>query len=216
MKYKAVLFDFDGVIGRTTEDNYLAWARAFRAVGIRLGKKDYFLNEGLDPSGVAVRELAKNGRPADQAGAIINLKEKFYRQNNRFKVYPGIPGLVRKMKQKYKLAVVTGAGRERFNKTMPAGLRRCFSVLVSGGEAAKPKPSPEPYLAAARKLRVSEADCLVVENAPLGIEAAKKAKMACVAITSTLAGKWLSRADYIVKDVKELGELIEKLEKVQG
>lgn len=212
MKYKAILFDFDGVIGKTAEDNYHAWARAFRSVGIRMDKKDYFLNEGLNTAGVAARELKKNGLPPDKSGEIVRLKEKFYQETNRFRLYPGIPGLLRKMKPKYKLAVVTGAGLERFERTMPGNLMGYFDAVISGDKVRSPKPSPEPYLTAASELRLSAQDCLVVENAPLGIKAAKKANMTCIAIASTLAGKWLSGADYIVKDIKELCGLIKTIE----
>ena len=48
MNYKAVLVDFDGVIGKTMEDNYNAWANALNTVGISMDKNDYFLLEGLN------------------------------------------------------------------------------------------------------------------------------------------------------------------------
>ena len=68
----------------------------------------------------------------------------------------------------------------------------------------KGKPYPDSYLTAAKKLRVKPTECIVVENAPYGIKAAKSAKMFCIAVTTSLPKQYLKQADIICKKVSEV------------
>ena len=95
-----------------------------------------------------------------------------------------------------------------------------FDTIVTGEMTIKNKPNPDPYKLAARKLNSLSSQCLVFENAPLGIIAAKKAKMTCVAITNTNNKKDLSNADYVInrysdiyidKEIKKKLNLNEKI-----
>jgi beta-phosphoglucomutase len=86
-------------------------------------------------------------------------------------------------------------------------LRRYFTCLVSGDHVSKPKPHPEIYLKAARKLRVPPGECLAFEDSFVGIEAAKRAGMICVGIGSTFPLAELRRkthADLVVKGFTQL------------
>jgi beta-phosphoglucomutase-like phosphatase (HAD superfamily) len=69
---------------------------------------------------------------------------------------------------------------------------------------SRAKPYPDPYLAAARQLRLDPRQCAVIENAPLGIEAARNAGMYCIAVQTTLGKEYLSAADCILQDINEL------------
>jgi len=68
--YSAVLFDFDGVLARTMEDNYAAWADAFAAFGIALERAEYYVLEGAPVKQVAHVILEKYGRDSSQAPAV--------------------------------------------------------------------------------------------------------------------------------------------------
>jgi len=67
-----------------------------------------------------------------------------------------------------------------------------FEVIITADDVRKTKPDPEPYTTAATRLSVSPERCIVIENAPLGVTAAKKAKMVCIALTTTLDQKYLN------------------------
>ena len=82
--------------------------------------------------------------------------------------------------------------------------RACFDFILTGDEIERAKPDPEPYLTAARRIGLEPGECIVIENAPLGIEAAKAAGMQCIAVESTLKRDHLGSADYIFKDIGEL------------
>ena len=68
-------------------------------------------------------------------------------------------------------------------------LRRYFQAVVGGADIRHGKPDPEVFLIAADRLRVRPADCVVFEDAPAGVEAARRAGMQCVVVTTTLTAE---------------------------
>jgi beta-phosphoglucomutase-like phosphatase (HAD superfamily) len=100
------------------------------------------------------------------------------------------------------MAVASSAMAENVEFVVDAlGFRPYFRCLVSGDEVAHPKPDPEIYLRTARKLGVEPAGCVAFEDSFVGIEAAKRAGMRCVAIASTFPAAELrqqTQADFIV------------------
>jgi sugar-phosphatase len=80
--------------------------------------------------------------------------------------------------------------------------------MITADDVKRPKPDPEPFLLAARALKVDPTKCLVIENAPFGIEAARSAGRSVVAICTTLPAGDLSRAHWIVKNHDELEALL--------
>jgi sugar-phosphatase len=77
-------------------------------------------------------------------------------------------------------------------------------VLISSNSVQNGKPAPEPYLRAAAGLGVAPADCLVIEDAPAGIESARAAGMQVIALTTTFNADALAAADAILSDLKSL------------
>lgn len=209
-RFKAVLFDFDGVLGRTMEDNYSAWKSSLADVGIPLAKEDYFLLEGISTRELARQMLEKHGKDTGLAEAVAKKKDQNYLNNNSFSLYEGAAETVRKVKDSgYKTALVTAASHGRLTKTLPATLLGAFECVITADKIARGKPFPDPYLAAAAELSVRPEECAVIENAPVGIQAAKSAGMFCVAITSTLDAKHLAKADRIVGDISGIFGAIE-------
>ena len=131
-KYKAVLFDFDGVIGKTMDDNYDAWAYAFSTVGIIVDKEEYFLLEGLHSKGVAQTILKKNNADESLVNQVVDIKQKYYMENNSFEFYPGIIDLINCIEKRTKLGLVTGASAERLAKTVPAYFLVKFGSIIPG------------------------------------------------------------------------------------
>jgi len=204
MLIDAVIFDFDGVIGKTMEDNYVAWSNACDKFDINLKKDEYYLLEGLNVNGVAKILLEKNGKSISHIEDMVHHKEQYYLKNNRFSLYPGIKDLLEYLSSFVKLSLVTGASRSRLNATLPIGFLDYFTYIVSGDQNIDPKPSPAPYLAAISGLNVDNDKAIVIENAPLGIQSAKNAGLYCLAVTSTLKEKYLNDADVVLKDMHEI------------
>ena len=203
MKYKTVIFDFDGVLGKTMYDNYAAWTHVFELVGISMERVEYFLLEGMNPRKVAETILARNGRDMTMAPRLASLKEQYYCEHNSFVFYPRAQEIIAMLHGKYRLSLVTGAGSKRLAKTVSREFLSSFDVIITGDDVLNPKPDPEPYLIAMARLNAASAECVVIENAPLGISAVKNAGMDCIAICSTLDQSYLSQANVIVHDLQE-------------
>ena len=119
---------------------------------------------------------------------IIDFKEDYYIKNNRFSFYDGVLSLINTLKRKgYLLGLVSGASFVRISKTLDESFLRKFDVVVTGDKVKESKPSPESYLIASKHLALNPSECVAIENAPLGIESAKRARMDCIAVCSTLS-----------------------------
>ena len=89
-----------------------------------------------------------------------------------------------------------------------SGLRPHYSAIVGFEDIRFTKPDPEIYFTAAKRLNVKPSACCVIEDAALGVQAAKMAGMTCIAITTSLPPEKLSRADFIVKNYAEVRQLL--------
>jgi beta-phosphoglucomutase len=207
--FRAVLFDFDGVIGNTMDDNFRAWRAAFAEQGIEMKKKEYFLMEGATTRAVAEFFLHQGHCDPSLAEQVVQSKERHYLEHHHFALYEGVEPLIATLKKNtFRLGVVSGANKKRLSALGIDPFLANFDVIVTGDETPRGKPDPEPFLLAARKLDVFPKDCVVVENAPYGIASAKKAGMYCVAVCSTLDAAHLNAADKIVKGIAEVAEIL--------
>lgn len=204
-KYKAVLFDFDGVIGRTMEDNCQAWERACGEVGVSFDPEEFYLSEGMKSIEFARGLLARQGRSEGEAEALVARKSEIYRSNNTFSLYGGVESLLKKLRgEGIKVGVVSGGSRARLLSGRSGELLGSCDAVVTGDDLKAGKPAPEGYQRAASSLQVRPDECLVVENAPLGIQSAKSAGMRCIGVCSTLSPEHLRGADRVVRDHDEL------------
>lgn len=207
--FKAILFDFDGVLGKTMEDNYQAWKYAFSQYNIEMDKNEYFVLEGLNTKKVAEHFLKNKTKDEKIINDLVALKEQYYHENNRFSFYEGVESLVATLKEKgYMLGLVSGASYLRLFKSVDSNFLDKFDVIITGDKVNNCKPHPEPYLSASQILSLNPSDCVVVENAPVGIESAKNAGMYCIAVASTLSKVHLQKADIIVDKIADLGDIL--------
>lgn len=204
-EYKAVLFDFDGVIGDTYEDGYRAWVHALAPYRIPFDILEYASLEGHKAMEVATLLLDRHGLDRAHASSIVEAKDIYYEHHSRFKIMPGVLELIFLLKkQKTDLGLVTGARARRVFLPSSAFVAQKFDIVITAEDVQHGKPSPEPYLMAATRLRIEPTDCIVLENAPLGVRSAKAAGMFCIAVTSTLPREYLEEADLIVDSLDDL------------
>ena len=116
------------------------------------------------------------------------------------RLFPGVDVLVRALHAAgLRLAVASSSWRENIHTVLDAaGLAHCFAVLTGKEDVRRHKPHPEPYLRTARALAVPPAACTVVEDSDIGIEAARRAGMRCIAIPNSLPPEQLAAADAIL------------------
>ena len=87
---------------------------------------------------------------------------------------------------------------------MPKDLLCIFSATITGDEVKKGKPNPEPFLKAIELLKIPVKDIAVIENAPCGIQAAKRAGLFCIALETSLPKRYLKGADIIFRSFAQL------------
>jgi HAD superfamily hydrolase (TIGR01509 family) len=131
---------------------------------------------------------------------------------------PGLFSLIGLIKPHYKLAVASSGTREKIHAALKnLKLTGDFGIVVSGDEVANGKPAPDVFLKAAEKLAVKPAECLVLEDAEHGVQAAKAAGMRCIGVHNQTIFKALgvkqdlSKADLQVSSLQDIG-----LETIRG
>ena len=109
------------------------------------------------------------------------------------------------------MAFFSGGFRDRVSSFLENHLDGYFSALVTSDDVINTKPFPEPYIKGAELLNLKSHECIVIENAPLGVRAGKDADMKVIAIQTTLGEEYLSEADYIVSTFDEVREILLKM-----
>jgi HAD superfamily hydrolase (TIGR01509 family) len=208
---EAVIFDFDGVVGDTMTDNYTAWKNAFATHGFDLKPSAYYRLEGMGRHQIADYLIADNNLDTSIANDVVEAKELYYKQHNTFRLYDHIIEIFHLLKSRgIPVAIVTGASRARISEHLSDNIRQQLSALITADDVTDTKPHPEPYLKAVAMLQKQAKNCLVIENAILGVQAAKAAGCLCYALETTLGRKELMLADEIFSGHRELLNKLER------
>ena len=197
---KAVLFDFDGTLADTMHMHLLAWKKALSRHNINISADDYFPYEGMGMHELAVKFAQVSLLTDAQINELVEEKKRIYKsQNQKIKFYNGVNEFLNKLiKRNIRIGIVTASHMDQLVGTVGDEFLSCFDAIVTGDMVLRNKPYPDPYLCGAEKIQVHADECIVVENAPMGIRAAKAAKMFCIAIASTLPQSNLILADEVV------------------
>lgn len=210
-KFKAIIFDMDGVI----VDSEPRHERAFRQIFDAMG---YGHNHGIhfpDYYGRSDRALwvdfIQKHQPRQSLEELLDWKEREFLAilNREQPIFPEIPGLVQKLAAKYPLALASGSYHTVINAVLAMqGLRERFRAIVSVQDVMHGKPAPDVFLRAAELLQVSPKDCCVIEDSVAGTQAARAAGMTAIAITNSVPASKLFAADHVVENYTELHRLL--------
>ncbi|MDP3921278.1 MAG: HAD family phosphatase [Candidatus Omnitrophota bacterium] len=205
IKFHAILFDFDGVLAMTMEDNFEAWKAAVSDYGITIQPEDYYPLEGLRVYEIPERIFSKHAHKTPDPAEVVRKKEAYYLEHHRFALYPEVDALLDTLiSKKVPIAVVTAALKDRLARSVPSGFLDKFNAVVTGDDTKQGKPAADPYLRGAEKLGIKPENCIVIENAPLGVESAKKAGAYCIALCTTMKEQYLTGADEVLASLAEL------------
>lgn len=202
---KAILWDLDGVLADTAAFHFEAWRQLFASLGKPFGEEDFKRTFGLRNQAVLRDVLGQV--PAAEMEELSLRKDEIYRELvlGRLAPLPGVERLLRRLDAKgRKMAVVSSTARENVRLILSTlGLDGHFETIVAGEDVTRGKPDPQGFLLAAERLGVRPSDCLVVEDAPDGIDAGKRAGMTCVGVATSHPPEALARADLVVRSLEE-------------
>src|ERR1700733_13297434 len=180
--FSAYIFDCDGTLGVLLPLHYRAWKRLDEEHGGGICE-ELFYRWGGKPTQQIIELLRdEHGlKVADTHGAARRKEEYFLQTINEVRPIEAVVQIVRRWHTIRPLAVVSGGLRKYVEMTLDAiGIRALFDTLVCVEDYARGKPSPDPFLEAARRLATPPGECLAFEDSPLGLQAAKAAGMQCV------------------------------------
>lgn len=204
-----VIFDMDGVLVDSYEAHFESWRRMLQPRGLEMTRDEF--NSSF---GQTCREIIRRvyGRHATDEAAVIawdTQKEATYRAIlcEKFPAMDGAIDLIRQLHDaRCALAVGSSGPAENVAVVLEQlGAQPYFAATVDAGQIRLGKPHPEVFLKAAEKLGLPPSRCAVVEDSPHGIEAARRAGMAAVALVGTAARDRLAeRAHLVVGSLREL------------
>ena len=202
MDVKGVLFDLDGVLVKSMEQHLEAWQHAFKEWDADIRPEHFYQLEGRGVNAV-VKELTKRfGIDPALNHDLVEKKKEYYLKIFKAEFYDGLYDLLDYLKENnIPAAIVTGGDRDRVLKLQGRYFKGYFKGLVSSDDVENTKPYPEPYLKGARLLALNPEECVVIENAPLGVEAGKSAGMFVIGVTTTVKREILHEADIVVEDM---------------
>jgi len=214
---KAIFFDMDGVIYDSMGNHAVAWSKAFAYLGWDFPLEKVYMNEGRTGSStIHLLYQEKLGRLAtdEEIGQIYGKKTEIFDSMAKPKPMKGILSLMSQAKAAgLEIWVVTGSGQDLLLDELCADFAGMVvkGQIISGKDVTHCKPHPEPYLTALGRSGFDAEEVLVIENAPLGVEAARAAGICTIAVnTGILADEilWQSGANEVVKEMCQVEALI--------
>ena len=216
-----MIFDVDGLIGDTEPINAKVTIRVLDEMFGLKGVKDEDFAAGY---GRGAEAYVKAGAKVhgleltdEQAHAAAEVREHRLAETVRKEGLPAFPGVLdlihAALKQgDFRLAIATSATRE-LSEAILTAVKVPYErmVYVSGSDVTKKKPDPQIFLIAIERLRLPAARCVVFEDAPSGVQAAKAAGAKCIAVTNTVPANELDGADLICDSLEKVS-----LETIRG
>ena len=217
---QAIFFDFNGVIINDERIHLKAYREVLLGEDVALTDEDYFASLGMDDAAFVRAAYARAGRPLteEKMRALIEREHELHREmiKNDLPVPSGVITFIKAASRHYQLGIVSMAERSEIDHVLDlAGLRGSFSIIVSAEPGLKHKPAPDCYQRAlqllnkerraARELALLAHECLVIEDAPPGIEAARDAGMQTIGVTTTVSESLMrdARADIVTPNLAD-------------
>ena len=202
---RAILWDMDGVIADTGAAHYVAWQRLLGELERDLTRQDFDDTFGM--ANAQILDLWLPSATTEEKRLLATRKEVYFRDAvAQIKPVPGVPHwLAYGREHGYRQAVASSGEMANIVAVVKAlDLGNYFESILSGAFLAKSKPDPTIFINAAASLGAKPCECLVVEDGVVGVQAAKRAGMHCLAITTTHPAEKLAEADLILDDLTQL------------
>jgi len=203
---KALLWDMDGVLADSGDAHFMAWQEMFHELEREISRQEFDETFGMANTAILERWLGAGIQP-ERSAELARRKETLFRQHlDRVRILPGVLDWLDYARAQGHYQVVASSG-EMANIVAVVhalGLGNYFHGIVSGAFLPQSKPHPAVFLQAAAVVAAEPQHCLVLEDGIVGVEAARRAGMRCIALTTTHAAERLAGADGIVASLADL------------
>lgn len=210
---KAIIFDMDGVIADTDKTRFILIQKLLKTRGINIPHSKYKETIGRGTLDV-LHNAAKAFLSEGEIKKVYREREREYLEHpERYVIaQPNAVSTIKKLQKQFSLAVASGSNHAAIENVVHyLKITKYFSVMVGKDEVEHSKPSPDVYLECLLKLGVDPKDAIVIEDSPIGIEAAKAAGIYTIAVTHTHEISELQKADAIIDDLKDITTTIQNL-----
>ncbi len=197
---RGVIFDFDGVLVDSEPLHVRAFQDVLAAYGRTLTDEEYYANYIV----YSDREVLERLLPAGEVlEAALEAKVRRFQElmEGGVPVFQDSLALLART-DGWRVGLATGSIRSEVERALQSlRIRDRFAAIVTREDCERGKPDPEPFLRAAQGLGLHPRQCVAIEDTPGGIQAAKAAGMACVAVTHSCPRASLAEADLVVDDL---------------
>jgi HAD superfamily hydrolase (TIGR01509 family) len=176
--YKGYIFDCDGTLAHSMPVHYVAWRQTVEENGLQMSEELFYSLGGVPTTKIVEILNEKFGSNLDPE-LVAKRKEEVYVENmGDMRPLEEVAAFARKVAKFGKVSIASGGYLPVVLKTLEAiGFKDSFSVIVTTEQVPRGKPFPDMFLEAAKRMDVPPSECLVLEDSPAGIEAAKAAGM---------------------------------------
>ncbi len=202
---RAALWDVDGTLIDSSEYHWLSWRDVLSAEGMALTREQFAVMFGRRNDEI-LRGYFGADYPAADVARVGDAKEELYRRLVRARGINLLPGVRRWLErlraEGWRQALASSAPRANLEAITDAlGIADYFAAVVSAEDVTVGKPDPQVFLKAAARLGAEPARCVVVEDAPAGTEAARRAGMRSIGVLTMHAHV---EADIVVRTLADL------------
>lgn len=203
---RAVIWDMDGVIIDSAEEHRQAWQRLAHEESVHFSDADFWSTFGRRNDDIIT--LVWGAQSPERLRALADRKEAYFRALIRETAAP-LPGSIELLRGLHEAgfaqALASSAPVENIRLISDVlGLGHFLTALVSGETVAHGKPAPDIFLKAAGELGIVPTQCLVIEDAVAGVQAAHAAGMRCIAVAGDRDLPGLREAELMVKSLTEV------------
>ncbi len=221
-KLHGLIFDVDGVIADTEAVNARAsikvFADLFGVEGVMREDFEAGLGRGAEEYVKAAAQVHGLELTDEQVEQATQLRQDYFLDILSEEPLPPFPGVLELMneamqREDFRVAIATSGTLEKSRAVLNAvGVPYQKMVYINGNDVKNKKPDPELFLIAAERIGIEPTHCVVIEDAPNGVQAAKAAGAKCIAITNSTAAAKLAKADLVCDSLEQISiETIRKL-----